>query len=56
LGKGVAISLPAIVPLIRITPASTAELTSATVMNIPVIKLILFMFIILISFLVFWPS
>jgi hypothetical protein len=40
-----------------ITPASTAELASATVRNIAVIKLILFMlFIILISFLMFWPS
>src|SRR5256712_9364641 len=31
----------AIVPLIRITPASTAELASATVRNIAVIRLIL---------------
>jgi hypothetical protein len=42
-----------IVPLIRITPASTAELTSATVRKIAVTKLILLMlFIILISFFV----
>src|SRR6266478_7407127 len=67
-GKGASLSLPAIVPLIRITPASTAELTSATVRKIAVIRLILLMlFIILIFFLVlaffgfsslschFWP-
>src|SRR5437016_4368749 len=53
LGKGAPLSLPAIVPLIRITPASTAELTSATVRKIAVIRLILLMlFIILIFFLV----
>ena len=47
------ISLPAIVPLMGITPASTAELASATVRKIAVIKLILLMlFIILIFFLV----
>src|SRR5438034_3738939 len=67
-GKGAPLSLPAIVPLIRITPASTAELTSATVRKIAVIRLILLMlFIILVFFLVlafrdfsllshhFWP-
>src|SRR5438132_4827421 len=53
LGKGVPLSLPAMVPLIRITPASTAKLASATVRKIAVIKLILLMlFIILIFFLV----
>src|SRR4029077_16059123 len=49
----VSISLPATVPLICITPASTTEAASATVRNIAVIRLILLMlFIILIFFLV----
>src|SRR5436309_2684865 len=53
LGNGAPLSLPAIVPLMGITPAPTEELTSATVRQIAVIKLILLMlFIILIFFLV----
>jgi hypothetical protein len=47
LGKGVKLSLPAKVPLIGITPASTAELASATVRKIAVIKLIFLMLFII---------
>jgi hypothetical protein len=55
LGKGAPLSLPLIVPLIGITAASTAELTSATLRKIAVIRLILLMLFIVLIFFLVWP-